>query len=45
LTNGSTPWYRGDLAQPFALGEVQFVTVSPDLTVANLIGQHGLATR
>lgn len=38
-------WYRGGLSQPFALGEVQFVSVAPDTTVANLIGQHGLATR
>lgn len=26
----------------FALGEVQFVAVEPDLWVANLIGQHGI---
>jgi O-acetyl-ADP-ribose deacetylase (regulator of RNase III) len=38
-------WYRGDVAQPFALGEVQFVVVDAEITVANLIGQHGLATR
>lgn len=28
-----------------ALGDVQFVSVAPSLTVANLIGQHGIATR
>jgi O-acetyl-ADP-ribose deacetylase (regulator of RNase III) len=38
-------WYRGGLSQPFALGEVQFVSVAPDTIVANLIGQHGLAAR
>lgn len=27
---------------PFALGEVQFVEVEPELWVANLIGQHGI---
>jgi O-acetyl-ADP-ribose deacetylase (regulator of RNase III) len=31
-------------AQP-SLGDVQFVPVAPTLTVANLIGQHGIATR
>jgi O-acetyl-ADP-ribose deacetylase (regulator of RNase III) len=36
-------WHRGELDQPFALGEVQFVKVEPDITVANLIGQHGVA--
>lgn len=38
-------WYRGEEAQPFALGEVQFVPVSPEITVANLVGQRGLGTR
>ena len=38
-------WHAGKESQPFALGEVQFVEVEPQLTVANLIGQHGLATR
>jgi len=38
-------WFGGDLPQTFALGEVQFVPVAPDTTVANLIGQHGLATQ
>lgn len=27
------------------LGDVQFVEVEPDITVANLIGQHGIASR
>jgi O-acetyl-ADP-ribose deacetylase (regulator of RNase III) len=31
-------WYQSD--DDFALGEVQFVQVEPDLWVANLIGQH-----
>jgi O-acetyl-ADP-ribose deacetylase (regulator of RNase III) len=38
-------WFRDMPSQPFALGEVQFVSVTPDITVANLIGQHGLGTR
>lgn len=38
-------WARGDDPQPFALGEVQFVAVEPDLWVANLIGQHGVRRR
>lgn len=29
----------------FALGAVQFVGVQPDITVANMIGQHGVARR
>jgi O-acetyl-ADP-ribose deacetylase (regulator of RNase III) len=33
-------WYRGEEAQPFALGAVQFVAVEEGLWVANLIGQH-----
>ena len=32
-------------APPPALGEVQFVPVEPSITVANVIGQHGIATR
>lgn len=35
-------WSAGGRAQPFALGEVQFVPVTSDLWVANLIGQHGI---
>lgn len=38
-------WYRGGGEVPFALGEVQFVTVAPDLWVANIIGQHGVQKR
>jgi O-acetyl-ADP-ribose deacetylase (regulator of RNase III) len=38
-------WYRGEASQSFALGEVQFVRVAPDITVANLIGQQGIVTR
>ena len=38
-------WFRGGEGQAFALGEVQFVEVTPEITVANLIGQHGLSTR
>lgn len=38
-------WARGREATPFALGEVQFVSVEPGLVVANLIGQHGLRRR
>jgi O-acetyl-ADP-ribose deacetylase (regulator of RNase III) len=33
-------WYRGREPIPFALGQVQFVEVAPQLWVANLIGQH-----
>ncbi|MBC8111497.1 MAG: Appr-1-p processing protein [Verrucomicrobia bacterium] len=32
-------WFAGK--ENFGLGEVQFVDVAPELTVANLIGQHG----
>ena len=35
-------WYRGREHNDFALGGVQFVSVSPDLKVANMIGQHGI---
>ena len=38
-------WSRGEESQRFALGEVQFVSATPDITVANLIGQHGLSTQ
>jgi O-acetyl-ADP-ribose deacetylase (regulator of RNase III) len=30
---------------PFALGSAQFVSVQTDITVANMIGQHGIAQR
>ena len=35
-------WYRGRERNDFALGAVQFVFVSPDIKVANMIGQHGI---
>ena len=38
-------WAAGHEAQPFRLGEVQFVPVLTDLSVANLIGQHDIARR
>lgn len=38
-------WAAGREDAPFELGQVQFVTVSPDLTVANLIGQHDIARK
>ncbi|MBZ9751565.1 macro domain-containing protein [Deinococcus sp. HMF7604] len=38
-------WAAGDTGQPYALGEVQFVPVAPDLTVANLVGQHDIARK
>lgn len=38
-------WARGDLAQPYGLGEVQLVQIEPELWVANLVGQHGVRRR
>lgn len=38
-------WASGETGQPFVLGEVQFVPVTDDLTVANLIGQHDIARK
>lgn len=35
-------WYRGREHNDFALGAVQFVSVSSDIEVANMIGQHGI---
>ena len=36
-------WHAGRTEDgPFQLGAVQFVRVEPDLTVANMIGQHGI---
>lgn len=35
-------WHAGKDEQQFALGEVQFVSTTPEITVANLIGQRGL---
>lgn len=37
-------WYRGREHNNFALGAVQFVSVSSDISVANMIGQHGIRT-
>ena len=34
-------WAKGEGA-PFALGEVQFVEVKPQVWVANMVGQHGI---
>lgn len=33
-------WFRDGGPSPFELGQVQFVEVSPELWVANMIGQH-----
>lgn len=38
-------WAAGETGPPFALGEVQFVPVAPDLTVANLIGQRDIVRK
>ncbi|UQN09967.1 Appr-1-p processing protein [Deinococcus sp. QL22] len=38
-------WATGQTEQAYALGEVQFVPVSPTLTVANLVGQHDIARK
>lgn len=35
-------WAAGKTGQPFKLGEVQFVHVSANIVVANLIGQDGV---
>lgn len=35
-------WFLGREHNDFALGAVQFVPVSPDIMVANMIGQHGI---
>jgi O-acetyl-ADP-ribose deacetylase (regulator of RNase III) len=34
-------WYRERAVNGFALGATQIVTVSQDLYVANMVGQHG----
>jgi len=39
---GFREWYQGRERNDFALGAVQFVSVSPDIEVANMIGQHGI---
>ena len=38
-------WAAGLEDLPFELGQVQFVSVLPHLTVANLIGQHDIARK
>lgn len=35
-------WHKEGGDQPFALGQVQFVEVEPELWVANVIGQRGI---
>jgi len=35
-------WYAGRENNDFALGAVQFVSVSNEVLVANMIGQHGI---
>lgn len=35
-------WFKGSAENDFALGAVQFVRLSPELVVANMIGQHGI---
>ena len=35
-------WYRGRERNDFALGAVQFVSISPDIEVANMIGHYGI---
>lgn len=35
-------WHKDGDEMPFELGQVQFVSVEPDLWVANLIGQRGI---
>jgi hypothetical protein len=43
--NSFHAWHRGETSQRFALGEVQFVQVAPTLWIANLVGQHGVASK
>jgi N12 class adenine-specific DNA methylase/O-acetyl-ADP-ribose deacetylase (regulator of RNase III) len=38
-------WHREGEAQPFALGQVQFVQVEDAVWVANVIAQHGIGSR
>jgi O-acetyl-ADP-ribose deacetylase (regulator of RNase III) len=35
-------WQKGDEQRPFALGQVQFVQVSEEIWVANLLGQRDI---
>lgn len=37
-------WYRHRDANDFGLGAVQLVEITPELYVANMIGQHGIAS-
>jgi O-acetyl-ADP-ribose deacetylase (regulator of RNase III) len=37
-------WHRGEDKRPFSLGEVQFVKVTENIWVANLIGQRDVRT-
>lgn len=39
---GYRKWYAERRQNDFALGAVQFVSVSDDISVANMIGQHGI---
>jgi O-acetyl-ADP-ribose deacetylase (regulator of RNase III) len=43
--NSLHTWHRGETSQRFALGEVQLVQAEPTLWVANLVGQHGVASK
>lgn len=38
-------WAAGKMEHPYTLGQVQFVQVEPELWVANLVGQHGIARK
>jgi O-acetyl-ADP-ribose deacetylase (regulator of RNase III) len=38
-------WYAGRVNNDFALGAVQFVELANDLWVANMVGQHKIATK
>lgn len=37
-------WHRDRSSNDFGLGAVQLVQVTPDIWVANMIGQHGIKT-
>lgn len=37
-------WHRGRAGNDFGLGATQLVQVTPDIWVANMIGQHGIKT-
>ncbi|WP_421722799.1 macro domain-containing protein [Bauldia sp.] len=38
-------WYRGRDSNNFELGAIQIVSVAETLSVANMVGQHGIARR